>query len=59
MKLINEENPAYNFYYMSDDSLFYMETEEITVNDKTIEHSQVYMIECLFGGYKKVRVFED
>lgn len=46
-------------YYLSDDSIFYMDTVEITVAGKPIEHSDVKMIECLFGSYKITSVFEE
>jgi hypothetical protein len=35
------------------------EPELNKVGDREVEHSHIYMIECLFGSYKKNRVYFD
>ena len=50
---------AYNLYYMSDDSLFFMTTNDIEFNNKTIKHSEIFMIECKFGNFAKSQVYKD
>ena len=35
-----------NYYYNSDDSMFYMVTKEITVNKKKVLHSEIKYVEC-------------
>ena len=42
-KKINEEDkPASNFYYLSDDKLFFMTTEEKEYGELEVEHSKIY-----------------
>ena len=36
-----------------------MDTNEIHVGGKHVEHSEVMMIECLFGSYKITSVYEE
>jgi len=37
---------ASNLYYMSDDQFFYMTTRPLTIQNKEVEHSEIYMVEC-------------
>jgi hypothetical protein len=46
-------------YYLSDDSLFYMDTTDIKVHDRIIVHSKIKMISCLFGSYKLSNIYEE
>lgn len=57
--LISEN--ATNLYYLSDDKIFYMHTdpEPLKIGEREVEHSHIYMIECLFGSFKKTRVYFD
>jgi len=50
---------ASNLYYLSDDDVFYMQTHEITLFNKHIEHSKVYMLQSLFGSYKVSEIYQD
>ena len=55
------DDNAHNLYYLSDDSFFYMVTEEIQINERnaSVQHSQVYMIESQFGNYTKTAIYKD
>ena len=49
-----------NFYYLSDDQVFYMKTTEIKLsNGKKVEHSVIMTLEALFGSYKISEVYRD
>jgi hypothetical protein len=44
-----EPNPdvdCSNYYYLSDDSLFYMISKEIKLGKKTVLHSEIKFVEC-------------
>jgi hypothetical protein len=44
MELIDSN--AYNLYYLSEDEVFYMTTNDIKYGDQKIEHSVVKMLEA-------------
>lgn len=46
-------------YYLSDDKVFYMNTHECVYGEDTIEHSEIMLIECLFGSFKSSKVYQD
>jgi hypothetical protein len=46
-------------YYLSDDKVFYCSTHEHTHGKEVIMHSSIILIECLFGSFKKNKVYED
>ena len=49
-----------NFYYLSDDQVFYMKTTEIKLsNGKKVQHSVIMTLEALFGSYKISEVYRD
>ena len=45
--------------YCSDDCIFFMSTKMLEVNGRTVRHSSIFMIECLFGSFKNTMVYED
>ena len=56
----NDDAFCSNFYYCSDDSLFYMTTEDIQLNPKKkVKKSLIKMVEAQFGTYKVSDVYED
>ena len=46
-------------YYLSDEKVFFMDTHEHNYSTETIEHSEIFLIECLFGSYKKSKIYAD
>ena len=48
-----------NYYYLSDDSLFYMITKEIKIGKKLVQHSEIKFVECQFGSYKVTNIYQD
>ena len=52
-------NNASNLYYMSDDNLCYLSTEDIIVQNKEIKHSKIWLVESLFGNWNKTNIYED
>jgi hypothetical protein len=53
------QNQASNMYYLSDDSVCYLDTNSIIVGGKHIEHSEVKLIDCLFGSWKETCIYEE
>lgn len=50
---------ASNMYYMSDDKVFYMDTNEIIIGDEKIMHSEIMLIECLFGNFAATKIYQE
>ena len=48
-----------NFYYESDDNVFYMVTFDRTIGETTILHSKIMIIECKFGTFNVRKVYQD
>lgn len=46
-------------YYLSDDVFFYKTTRELQIHGKTVESSNIYMIEAEFGNYNKTLIYKD
>lgn len=59
MEIVSER--AYNFYYLSDDKIFFMKTmaKKMKLSDREVMHSHIFLIECLFGSYKTTSIYED
>jgi hypothetical protein len=53
------EGPASNLYYLSDREFFYMETNKVQIQGKEILSSKIYLIETIFGSYKKTEVYHE
>ena len=54
---ISEE--ASNFYYLSDDKLFFLSTHEHQYGEDVVEHSRIFQVECMFGSFKSSKIYED
>ena len=50
---------ASNMYYLSDEKVFFMDTHEHNYSTETVEHSEIFLIECLFGSYTKNKIYAD
>ena len=48
-----------NYYYVSDDSLFYMTTDQIQIGKRLVLHSEIKFVECQFGSYKVTNLYQD
>lgn len=53
------EEGVSNLYYLSDDQVFYMVTTDKKVGGVMVEHSEIKMMEALFGSYKISEVYCD
>lgn len=55
-----EENAiCSNFYYYSDDTIFYMTTRIVDIGLKKVKKSLIKMVESQFGNYKITDIYED
>ena len=52
-----DDRSASNLTYMSDDTFFYMVTEQKKVDGNHIKHSKVIMIDTLFGSFASTEVY--
>ena len=50
LKIVSEN--AFHLQYFSDDQIYFMSQERIKVKNKSVLHSKVHMLECLFGSFK-------
>ena len=48
-----------NYYYLSDDSMFYMITKENKIGKRIVLHSEIKYVQCQFGSYKVSEIYED
>jgi hypothetical protein len=48
-----------NFYYYSDDCIFYMTTKTCKLGLKKVKRSLIKMVEAQFGNYKITDIYED
>jgi len=48
-----------NFYYYSDDCIFYMTTKVCKLGLKNVKRSLIKMVEAQFGNYKITDIYED
>ena len=46
-----------NYYYLSDDSLFYMISFQDQMDKKCVLHSEIKLVECQFGSYKVTNLY--
>ena len=53
------KRPASNLYYLSDREFFYMETYLVEIQGKEILSSNIYLVETIFGSYKKTKVYSE
>ena len=57
LKIVSEN--AFHMQYFSDDQIYFMSQERIKVKNKSVLHSKVHMLECLFGSFKCSQVYFD
>lgn len=50
---------AKNLYYLSDDKVFFKETHDHRYGEAMVEHSKIFLVECLFGSFKTNKIYED